>query len=132
MLSNGNLSLSEHFPTEKRRHTSSSNHAMFSSYSYWLIAELVGISEQLDGEKHAVRICPDFDNDLDFINGSLLTKYGLVKVSWEKQDETINLEIITPLDLEVDINLKDYDAKSEEKKENLANNQTRYTYIIHQ
>src|SRR5699024_12620737 len=99
MLTNGNLYLSEHFPTEKRRHTSSSNHAMFSSYSYWLIAELVGISEQLDGEKHAVRICPDIDNDLDFINGSLLTKYGLVKVSWEKQDEKRNIEIIHSEDI---------------------------------
>lgn len=132
MLSNGNLSLSEHFPTEKRRHTSSSNHAMFSSYSYWLIAELVGIHEQVDDKKHAVRICPDFNNDLDFINGSLLTKYGLVKVSWERQDETINLDIVIPLDLEVDINLKNVDVKREEKKESLANNQTRYTYIIHQ
>src|SRR5699024_6566960 len=78
MLSNGNLSLSEHFPTEKRRQTSSSNHAMFSSYSYWMITELVGIQEDTYNEEYLVQICPDFANDLEFIKGSLLTKYGLV------------------------------------------------------
>lgn len=130
MLSNGNLSLSEHFPTERKRHTTSSNHAMFSSYSYWLITELVGIHEQSEDEKPEVLIYPNFDNDLDFINGSFLTKYGLVNVSWEKQDELVNLEITVPLDLEVGINLKDVDVISEEQKEVQNNNQLKNNYII--
>lgn len=130
MLSNGNLSLSEHFPTEKRRQTSSSNHAMFSSYSYWMITELVGIQEDTYNEEYLVQICPDFANDLEFIKGSLLTKYGLVNVSWEKQDKFINLEISTPLDLEVRINLEGVDVTREEKKEDLSNKQIKHNYVI--
>lgn len=130
MLSDGNHSLSEHFPSERVRHTTSSNHAMFSSYSYWFIKELVGIKEGSDPNHPKILIKPNFNNDLQYMNGSYLSKYGFVKVNWKRLNNSIELEIETPLTLEVDISLEDLKIKNKEKIQNYENHIIKYYYTL--
>lgn len=130
MLSNGNHSLKEHFPTEKGRKVTSSNHAMFSSYSYWFVKELLGIKEANNKGSAKLTINPNFQSKLDYINGNYLSRYGIVNIKWEKLNNSINLEIVTPVTLEVEITLDDMNVKNEEKFEDLENQKVKYIYLI--
>lgn len=73
MLTSGNGTLAEHFPGEET-FAGSKNHAMFSSYSSWLMQHLVGI--QVVGDQLTLQ--PYLTNRVSWIKGSWQTEYGVV------------------------------------------------------
>lgn len=87
MLKSGNLTLAEHFSGEET-FAGSKNHAMFSSYSTWLVREVLGI--KLLGNR--IIIAPDETLPLEWTSGWFEFPEG--KVSVHKSQKT--LEITCP------------------------------------
>ena len=57
------------------------NHAMFSSYTVWMMEKLVGISVKKD---RSIQLVPYFATDLTEVSGSLLTSQGEIEAQWER------------------------------------------------
>ncbi|PTQ79868.1 alpha-L-rhamnosidase [Trichococcus patagoniensis] len=105
MLANGNQTLSEYFPVKNGANTvqGSLNHAMFSSYSAWMMEKLVGISVKKD---RSIQLAPYFAKDLTEIKGSLLTMQGEIEAQWEQLDDNALMYSVTlPESLDYDFRL---------------------------
>lgn len=85
MLTNGNQTLSEYFPLQSgtNKVQGSLNHAMFSSYTVWMMEKLVGICVKKDC---SIQLAPYFATDLTEMNGSLLTAQGEIEAQWVRTD----------------------------------------------
>ena len=107
MLANGNQTLSEYFPVKNGANTvqGSLNHAMFSSYSVWMMEKLVGISVKKD---RSIQLAPYFAKDLTEINGALRTMQGEIEAQWERLDDNgIMYSVTLPESLDYDLRLED-------------------------
>lgn len=85
MLADGNQTLGEYFPVGTMDVTlkGSLNHAMFSSYTVWMMEKLVGISVKKD---RSIQLVPYFATDLTEVSGSLLTSQGEIEAQWVRTD----------------------------------------------
>lgn len=85
MLADGNQTLGEYFPVGTMDVTlkGSLNHAMFSSYTVWMMEKLVGISVKKD---RSIQLVPFFATDLTEVSGSLLTSQGEIEAQWVRTD----------------------------------------------
>ena len=85
MLADGNQTLGEYFPVGTMDVTlkGSLNHAMFSSYTVWMMEKLVGISVKKD---RSIQLVPYFATDLTEVNGSLFTSQGEIEAQWVRTD----------------------------------------------
>lgn len=125
MLANGNQTLSEYFPVKNGSNTvqGSLNHAMFSSYSVWMMEKLIGISLSKD---HSVQLAPYFATDLTEIKGALLTMQGEIEAQWERLDDNgIMYSVSLPETLDYDLRLED--TYQIVKKETSASGDNRQT-----
>lgn len=107
MLANGNQTLSEYFPVKNGANTvqGSLNHAMFSSYSVWMMEKLVGISVKKD---RSIQLAPYFAKDLTEIKGALRTMQGEIEAQWERiEDNTLMYTVTLPESLNYDLRLED-------------------------
>ena len=107
MLANGNQTLSEYFPVKNGANTvqGSLNHAMFSSYSVWMMEKLVGISVKKD---RSIQLAPYFAKDLTEIKGALRTMQGEIEAQWERIDDNgIMYSVTLPESLDYDLRLED-------------------------
>lgn len=84
MVKGGNQTLAEHFAGEET-FLGSKNHAMFSSYSAWMVRELLGIKVS----KKRIRISPDTSLPLDWVKGSFQLAQGSIQLEWNSQKLTI-------------------------------------------
>lgn len=84
MLQTGNGTLSEHFAGAET-FAGSKNHAMFSSYSAWMLRKLLGI--KVEGRTFYLQ--PYMTDAISELKGSLQTKEGLISV--ERQDRQLRL-----------------------------------------
>lgn len=103
MLADGNQTLSEYFPLQQGTNTvqGSLNHAMYSSYTVWMMEKLIGISVKKD---RSIQLAPYFATDLTEVNGSLLTKQGEIEAQWERLDDNGIIYTVTlPESLEYDL-----------------------------
>lgn len=91
MFKDGNRTLSEHF-TSDETFSGSHNHAMFSSYSSWMVKKLLGLNL-----KDKVLIFNPFHTNLEYIDGSMKTAFGLIKIEILKQ------KILLTVPKEIDI-----------------------------
>ena len=85
MLANGNQTLSEYFPLQNGTNEvqGSLNHAMYSSYTVWMMEKLIGISVKKD---RRIQLAPYFATDLTEVNGSLRTAQGEIEAQWVRTD----------------------------------------------
>jgi alpha-L-rhamnosidase len=107
MLANGNQTLSEYFPLQQGTNTvqGSLNHAMYSSYTVWMMEKLIGISVKKD---RSIQLAPYFPTDLTDVNGSLLTAQGEIEARWERLgDNGIMYSVTLPESLDYDFRLGD-------------------------
>lgn len=107
MLENGNQTLGEYFPllSGMNKVQGSLNHAMFSSYTVWMMEKLVGISVRKD---RSIQLAPYFPTDLTGVNGSLLTAQGEIEARWERLgDNGIMYSVTLPVSLDYDFRLVD-------------------------
>ena len=107
MLANGNQTLGEYFPLQSgtNKVQGSLNHAMFSSYTVWMMEKLVGISVRKDC---SIQLAPYFPTDLTGVNGSLLTAQGEIEARWERLGENgIMYSVTLPVSLDYDLRLGD-------------------------
>lgn len=107
MLADGNQTLGEYFPVGDRNATlkGSLNHAMFSSYSVWMMEKLIGISVKKD---HGIQLAPYFATDLTEVNGSLLTAEGEIEAQWVREDANNFMYSVTlPESMDYDFRLGD-------------------------
>ena len=105
MLANGNQTLSEYFPLQQGTNTvqGSLNHAMYSSYTAWMMEKLVGISVKKD---RSIQLVPYFATDLTEVSGSLLTSQGEIEAQWERLDDNgIMYSVTLPESLDYDFRL---------------------------
>ena len=89
--------LSEHFPLQEGAATynGSLNHAMFSSYSAWMVRQILGISfpEGINGQ---IFITPQTAFSLETISGSIRTLFGKIQLQWTQTEEEIKGKINVP------------------------------------
>lgn len=107
MLADGNQTLGEYFPVGDRIATlkGSLNHAMFSSYSVWMMEKLIGISIKKD---HGIQLAPYFATDLTEVSGSLRTMQGKIDVQWVRTDvKNILYSVTLPESVEYDFRFVD-------------------------
>ena len=107
MLADGNQTLGEYFPVGTMDVTlkGSLNHAMFSSYTVWMMEKLVGISVKKD---RSIQLVPYFATDLTEIKGSLLTMQGEVEAQWERlYGNGIVYSVTLPESLDYELQLED-------------------------
>ncbi|MGA9517613.1 MAG: alpha-L-rhamnosidase N-terminal domain-containing protein [Trichococcus sp.] len=105
MLANGNQTLSEYFPLQQGTNTvqGSLNHAMYSSYTAWMMEKLVGISVK---KGRSIQLVPYFATDLTEVSGSLLTSQGEIEAQWERLDDNgIMYSVTLPESLDYDFRL---------------------------
>jgi len=107
MLENGNQTLGEYFPIKNKVAAvqGSLNHAMFSSYTVWLMEKLVGISiKNKKGLKPEIKLSPYFAKDIAAVSGSLATIQGEVKVRWERTSNSdLVYSVVIPKSLDYDL-----------------------------
>jgi alpha-L-rhamnosidase len=102
MLSKGGDVLREHFDVSQ----GSYNHAMFTSYSTWLIEKIVGIGI-MDQATHAnkVKIAPYFPEDMSDASGHVNTINGMISSHWKRVGHTIQMTLKIPKGIEFDLQL---------------------------
>lgn len=94
MLENGATTLWEHWDFQDQN---SLNHPMFGSVSEWYFRSLLGINPGGDAigfDKIIIR--PYISENMDFAEGSYHSVKGVIKCSWQRQDNSIILRIKTP------------------------------------
>ncbi len=101
MVKTGNQTLSEHFAGEET-FTGSKNHAMFSSYSAWLVREVLGF--QPVGDK--IRISPDTSLPIDWVRGCYRLPEGEIKLELKKDKMTVTYPQILSDKIDVNSELK--------------------------
>ena len=80
------------------------NHYAYGAVADWVYTVAAGIQtvEEKPGYA-AVRIAPQPDKRLDWLEASVKTRHGLVRSRWEKQENLWRYEIETPVEAEVAI-----------------------------
>lgn len=81
-------------------HEDSKNHHMYSDFMSWMMKTIAGINKNAPGFKEAI-IKPYFFNDLTYAKAHVDTVSGKLGVKWQKNGETIELEIDVPENMEV-------------------------------
>ena len=78
------------------------NHYAYGAVVDWVYTVAAGIQtvEAKPGYE-AVRIAPQPDGRLDFLEASLKTRRGVIRSRWEKQDDMWRYEIETPVEAEL-------------------------------
>lgn len=108
--------LSEHFPLQEGAATynGSLNHAMFSSYSAWMVRQILGISfpEGINGQ---IFITPQTAFSLETISGSIRTPFGKIQLQWTQTEEEIKGKINLPKNQPYTLNLPTSDWQVEER-----------------
>ena len=105
MLSKGGDILREHFDVNQ----GSYNHAMFSSYSTWLIEKIIGI-QIIDQTNCAtqIRIAPYFPKDMSHASGHVNTISGTIFSHWKRtDDESIQMRLKIPKGIEFELQLNE-------------------------
>ncbi|MGT2756671.1 family 78 glycoside hydrolase catalytic domain [Streptococcus ovuberis] len=102
MIRSGNQTLSEHF-SGGETFTGSKNHAMFSSYSSWLIREVLGI--KVSGGR--IEIAPASNLPLEWVKGSYQLPEGRVQLEWTHKDLSIyySKALKDRISIETDLNI---------------------------
>lgn len=100
MLSKNNNVLSEYFDDK----LGSLNHAMFSSYTSWMMERILGIeiTEHAHGS-NVVRISPYFPDKMSYANGKLNTIRGLISANWVRAGENIEMQVLIPESMTYDL-----------------------------
>ncbi len=86
---------------------SSLNHHMFGDISAWFYKGLAGINQDTNsiGFKNII-INPNIVGDLKWVRASYQSPYGLIKVSWEKEDDNqLKLNVSIPVNCTAEINV---------------------------
>lgn len=79
-------------------HMNSFNHYSYGAIGDWMYKELLGIKpdERKPGYKHFY-VYPYIPEGLEFVKGSYHSRYGEIKVKWEKTGKKIRLELTVPV-----------------------------------
>ncbi|MGM0166509.1 hypothetical protein IGI39_001469 [Enterococcus sp. AZ135] len=117
--------LREHFPLADREATynGSLNHAMFSSYSAWMVKQFLGIAFP-EGYFNKVVITPQTDFFVEEIAGSIKTPYEKITLKWTQKQAVVTGEIILPKTIPYELRTssnewhieKDYQDLGEQQK----------------
>lgn len=100
MLASGNGALAEQF-TES---LSSFNHAMFTSYAQWFMQALGGIRIADDAvAANRVVVNPYFSSATDAVSCSYQTPHGRVAVRWRRMADGIEVAVMVPEGIELDM-----------------------------
>lgn len=104
MLSKGGNVLREHFDVNQ----GSYNHAMFTSYSTWLIEKIIGI-KVTDQATHAnkVKIAPYFPEDMSDASGYVSTINGTISSHWKRVDHIIQMNLKIPKGIKFELELNE-------------------------
>ncbi|MGM0340898.1 family 78 glycoside hydrolase catalytic domain [Enterococcus sp. AZ007] len=107
--------LSEHFPLQDQQSTynGSLNHAMFSSYSAWIVKQFLGISFP-EGIFKKVVIRPQTELPVEKVTGSFKTPYGKIQLQWKQVEEMIIGEIVLPKNISYEMSFSSEDWQIEE------------------
>lgn len=116
--------LSEHFPVKEKGTTynGSLNHAMFSSYSAWMVKSFLGISFP-DGYFNQVKITPQTKFSIKKIKGSIKTPYGMIQLQWTQRGSEVLGEIILPKNLPYELVLMEEEWQIEEHSQDMEHQQ---------
>jgi alpha-L-rhamnosidase len=102
MLTNGNQILSEWFDTSMGSH----NHAMFSSYTTWLIEKVLGVQVQANiTSASTIKFSPYFPKKMDYAKGTIETVRGSVITHWERKNNKVKIILKIPKGLNYDLQL---------------------------
>ncbi len=112
MIKNGATSLWETWEGN-----GSKNHTAFSSADSWISYGLAGVKPQ--GGYKEFTLKPYFAPELDFMNYSINTEYGVIGICWTRNEDAIEVEIKVPFNTtaHVDLNGKCFDLKAGTYKE---------------
>ena len=113
MLTNGSKILSEWFDTSMGSH----NHAMFSSYTTWMIEKLLGVQVKEDATSaNRVKISPYFPKSIEYAKGTIETIRGQIMIHWERKNDEIEMVLRFPIGIEFEID-KNFPVKRKEVKD---------------
>ncbi len=73
------------------------NHYAYGAIGEWLYRVVAGfeINEEKPGYKHSI-IHPHVGGDLEFVNATYDSVYGMLKVAWKVEDRKVTLEVTIP------------------------------------
>ena len=71
------------------------DHYFLGTYDEWFFSHLAGIRDIKDGYKEFT-VDPIFYDELDFVEASIETPFGMVSVKWERIDGEIKLDVSAP------------------------------------
>lgn len=75
----------------------SRNHPSMGAISAWMYKTLAGINTAPDAPAFKkIIIKPAFIKDLDFVEASYTSQYGIIKSQWERKDKSITLKVTIP------------------------------------
>ena len=97
MLSQGGGISREHFDAAR----GSYNHGMFTSYSAWLVENILGL--QWDSSKGQLIVAPYFSEKLSWVKGGIKCRKGGVEVSYERFGNRVQMELIIPMSLSFEV-----------------------------
>ncbi|MGL4697905.1 family 78 glycoside hydrolase catalytic domain [Enterococcus larvae] len=108
--------LSEHFPLKGNDSTynGSLNHAMFSSYSAWMVKQFLGISFP-KGLFQKVIITPETELPIEKVCGSFKIPYGKIELQWTQFEELVVGEIRLPKNVSYEIDVSSKESMIEEQ-----------------
>jgi len=96
MLENGATTLWEHW--EYSDNTFSHNHPMFGSISGWFFKYLAGIKPAEDAVGYnKIILQPAGFNRLSYAGADFISPQGMISVEWRKKNDTLNYEVIVPV-----------------------------------
>jgi len=88
------------------RHGNSWNHLMMGQIDEWFFRTLAGIEPTAPGFK-TFTVCPQVVGDLNHVNASHETIYGIIEVEWKYENEQLSLWITVPVNTQATIVLPD-------------------------
>ncbi len=78
------------------------NHYAYGAVADWLYGVAVGITPLENAPGYAkVKVAPNPDRRLDWLQASVITRYGTVSSKWSKDNEFWRYEITTPVEAEI-------------------------------
>ena len=95
--------------------TYSCNHHMYSAVVAWYHNTILGIHHSHSGSGHTLELAPVFIDGLDYANGSYITDFGEIFVSWKRTEDSIELSVRIPEEMTAALKLRgySYDGKTE-------------------
>lgn len=111
MLSSGNKVLGEFFPGKDNKDSiqGSLNHAMFSSYTVWMMEKLSGIRlKEGDNGVEQLHINPFFGPDIHEMEGTMITISGTIQSNWRRLEaQKVVFTMTFPDSLDYKVELRD-------------------------